>query len=300
MYASLHAPVPIGYRPGFELGCYDCGADPCRRPGPWNPTRTGMGATPPADVADSIMPQSAVSNVPGFTQDVWNDIEQSAQTGQISGFVQSCSTASGPSGAQITSMATSGGTTVALLIPAVASGPFAPFILAGAALVGLFAQLFQHHAQAVKKEQATECAAVPAFNDGSLAIQGAVTSGTLTPQQGISALSQLLSEFQAQISSIMTDNAQNCNAGCVWWKCAQAAVASLQSQYQDLINAASASAAASAGTTIDPTTGEVIAAPAAAPGTSWFSQETIFGGVPNWGVAAAAVLLAFVFFGGSK
>ena len=287
--------MPAGFHPGL-LGRLECGENPCRKPGPWNPTRNyGMGALSPSAVADQIMPESQISNTPGFQQSVWNDIEQSAQSGQIAGFVQSCSGATGPSGAQITTMVSGAGTTLAMTIPAIASGPFAPFVLAGAALIGLFTQLFQHHAQAVKKEQATECAAVPAFNDASVAIQGAVSSGTVTPQQGISALAQLLSEFQAQISPIMHNDASNCNAGCVWYKCAQAAVAGLQSRFQDLINSASSAATASAGTAIDPTTGAVI--PAAAPGASWFTEETIFNGVPNWGVLAGAAVIAFVIFG---
>ena len=309
MYAMLNTDPTTGFRPGVQmngLGC-DCGGGP----GNWNPTkrapgmgsyrrRFSLGALAPADVANSIMPQSVISKVPGFTEDIWNDIEQSAEKGSIQGFVQTCNQASGPSGAQIVQTATSSGSAIALAIPAIAAGPFAPFVLIGAALVGLFSQLFEAHAMAVKKEQQVECAAVPAFNDGITAISQAVAAGTISPQTGISSSTQLLQEFQQQISSIMKNDPTQCNAGCVWDKCAQAAVAELQSQFTDMISAAATVAPAASGTSSSQVAGAGSAnlsteEPAAA--ESWFTENTIISSIPNWGVLALAAG-AFMFFGG--
>ena len=301
MHALNTAPT-TGFRPGVGmsgLGCLECGDDPCRTPGPWNPTRRfSLGALDPTDVANSIMPQSAISKVPGFTQDIWNDIQESAASGQIENFVQPCTGQSGPSGAQIVQTATSSGSAIALAIPAVAAGPFAPFVLIGAALVGLFEQLFAAHARAVKKEQQVECAAVPAFNDGITAITQAVTAGTITPQTGISSSSQLLNSFQQQISQIMKDDPTQCNAGCVWWKCAQAAVAELQSQFQDMITQAETVTPSGTATGSQVAGNNYASATQAAAGASWFTENTIFSSLPNWGVLAIAVGAAMFF--GSK
>ena len=199
--------------------------------------RSGIGALSPTDVANQIMPKSQISSTPGFTEAVWQDIEDSAASGQIAGFEQKCPAATGPGAAQLVNT----GAGIALSIVGGLKMIPTPVTVIGGAIIGIFASIFAHHAQAVAKEQQVECAAVPAFNDTLSAIADAVSAGTITPQQGIASLSQALTDFQNAISQIMRNDSSNCNAGCVWWKCAQAAVAEMQSQFQDLISQSPAS-----------------------------------------------------------
>lgn len=250
--------------------------------------RFTLGQLDPASIADSIMAQTEISNTPGFTQDVWNDIQSSAQSGQIEGFVQPCANAGQTSNtAQLAAVSggiavSVGSKVIAATAPALAAGPVGIVVMAVGALIGLFASLFEEHARAVAKEQQVECAAVPAFNDGANAISVAVQNGTLTPSAGSAAAAQLLSEFATQISQIEKNDAQNCNAGCVWHKCAQAAVAGMQAQFAEMESAQAASA-----TSTESASGSAVA-PAS---DNWFADETIIGGIPNFLIAGAALLV---------
>jgi hypothetical protein len=148
-------------------------------------------------------------------------------------------------------------------------------------IVGLFAAIFQHHAQAVKKEQSVLCAAVPAANNYLTIIQQAVADGTATPQEGIDALNSLLSDFKSQISSVVNNDSSQCNAGCMWDVALTAIVDYWVGQYQDM---------ATQGT---PTTTSAVAAGAASP-------ASLSTGGSSWVPLAAAAALALFFLWGNK
>jgi len=86
------------------------------------------------------------------------------------------------------------------------------------AIIGLFALIFEHHAMAVKNEQDTLCAAVPAANNYLDIIRQAVEDGTSTPAVGIAALNSLGTDFQNAVGSIRKENTTTCNAACEMWQ----------------------------------------------------------------------------------
>lgn len=102
--------------------------------------------------------------------------------------------------------------------------------IAIAGIVGIFSTIFQHHAQAVAKEQSTLCTAVPAANNYLNVIDQAVASGTASPQQGLQALDSLSSDFKSAVSGIY----KSCNAACVMQMCLDAAIATQRARYTAL------------------------------------------------------------------
>ena len=117
---------------------------------------------------------------------------------------------------------------------AITGAALAPFTMGISAIIGLFPMIFGHHAQAVKQEQDVLCTAVPAANNYLQIIDQAVQSGAASPQDGMSALDSLYSDFQSQVASIRND----CNAACVMGMELAAIVAVKKSEYQDLITGA--------------------------------------------------------------
>lgn len=115
-----------------------------------------------------------------------------------------------------------------------AAGPAAPVVMAIGAIMEAFGAIFAHHAAAVKKEQSTLCAAVPAANQALQVIDEAVAGGQATPQQAIAALQNMPGEFQSQVSGIYND----CNAACVMTEELKAICLVRASQYQDMISGA--------------------------------------------------------------
>lgn len=223
----------------------------------------GLGALTPDAAVQTAMPLSSVSKTAGFTQTVYNDILASVEAGQITVNLTcnnpAASAASGPqndlklastsAGLVLTGVTT--GLSVAGVTTAAALAPITAGIsIAIAGIVAIFSAIFNHHAAAVAKEQATECAVVPAVNNYLNIIQQAVADGTATPQQGIQALQSLQSEAQSQLASIMKNNASQCNAGCVIYKMIEAIVAYESSLFEDEINAAAAAAAAPVATAV--------------------------------------------------
>jgi hypothetical protein len=198
---------------------------------------SGLGQITAEQAANQVMPQSAISSTPGFTQTVWNDIEQAAGSGQFVGFNSSgCSGVSAggnikiiQQGAGLALTGVSMGLTAA---GAVTAAALAPFTLGISALIGLFPLFFAHHAAAVAKEQKIVCASVPAAANYLEQIEATVSSGIQTPAQGIAALKSLLSDFTSNVSSIMKNSASDCNAACVWVKELTAIVAYQTAQYQ--------------------------------------------------------------------
>jgi hypothetical protein len=241
----------------------------------------GLGQITAAQAADQAMPQSTISSTAGFTQTVWNDIEQAAASGQFVGFNQSgCTGVSAggnikiiQQGAGLALTGTSMGLTAAGVV---ASATLAPFTLGISALIGLFPLFFAHHSAAVAKEQKIVCASVPAANNYLQQIEAAVSSGIQTPAQGIAALQSLLQDFTSNVSSIMKNSASSCNAACVWVKELTAIVAYQTAQYQEQATAAAASPA-SAVTSLVP-------ASISAPVTSAVSSVAAATTLPTWAI----------------
>jgi hypothetical protein len=172
--------------------------------------------------------------------------ECSAATGAPSGAQNDMKLASTSAGLALT------GVNVGLMATGTALGPLTAGIsIAVSSIIGLFSTLINHHAQAVAKEQTVLCSAVPAANNYLNIIAQAVSSGLSTPADGISALESLKGDFRSAVGSIYND----CNAACVMNMELDAVILVMESQFQDMISAASAAAAVP------------VAAPAAAPPT---------------------------------
>jgi hypothetical protein len=201
-----------------------------------------LGAITPDAAAQQAMPQSAISKTPGFTQSVYDNILQAAQTGQFASFDPG-TTCKGASFAKPVLTSTIGG--LALKFGAYA-GPAAPFVLIAGGIATLFGAIFGHHAQAVAKERQVICAAVPAAQDSLSAIDGAVQNGTITPEQAQQALDSLLSSFTATVKAITKNSSSQCNAACTWIKQLTAIVALKKSQYADLATQQAANPVSSA------------------------------------------------------
>jgi hypothetical protein len=226
---------------GYDSGIYD----------------SGLGAITADQAAQQAMPKSSVRSTPGFTQAVYNDIVAAAQSGEFQAFNPSgCSGVS--AGGNLKLIQTGGslaltGLQIGLTTSgAISAAALAPFTMGISALIGLFPMFFQHHAQAVALEQKTICAAVPAAENYLQVIEQAVQSGQIDPAHGIAALQSLLSDFTAQMSSIMKNTSSACNAACVWVKELTAIVAYQTAAYQDLESAAQPAQAAPSPLTAPP------------------------------------------------
>lgn len=205
--------------------------------------RGSLAAITADQAAQQAMPTSAISKRAGFTQQVYNDILQAAQSGQFVGF-QPAGDCSGTSSVKPAILSTAGG--LALTFGKFA-GPAAPFVLAGGAIATIFGIVFGHHSAAVAAERKVICAAVPAANDALAAIYQAVQNGTMSPQQGQQALAGLLQQFMSTVQPIIKNDATHCNAACVWVKELTAIVAYQTSVYQDMIDNTGPSASTPAG-----------------------------------------------------
>ena len=205
----------------------------------------------PAQAATQAMPK--VNNTPGFTQAVYTDIVQAAQSGNFDiPLPATCSGQGGaPSGARLQQVAAVGAgaaTKIGLLIPALATGPGAIVVAGIAAAINIFGALFAHHAQAVAKENQAICASVPAAMDGLTAIEQAVSDGTVSPADGITMLNNLQSQFLQTITPVTKNTSSQCDAGCVWTKMMAAIVFELTSQWQNMAAQATGAAGSAAST----------------------------------------------------
>jgi hypothetical protein len=250
--------MSCGCQDGQDCGCHSGALRGYR----WH--LGALAAISPADAANQVFPTAKIRSGAGHNQSIWNSLQLAAQTGQMVGAAGEiayipgtvdCAAASGaPSGAQNDlklAQTASGlalqGVNVGLLATGTALGPLTAGIsIAVSAIVGLFSTLINHHAAAVRAEQSVLCSAVPAANNYLKIISQAVLSGLATPQQGIDALNSLLSDFESSVSSIRhgsdPSSSGECNAACVMQSELHAIVLLLQSQFQDLINAANAAA----------------------------------------------------------
>lgn len=199
-----------------------------------------------------------------------------------------------------------GGGTLAL-VPAIATSVplLGPIIGAVAGIIGLFSQIFAHHAQAVAKEQNVLCAAVPAAANYLQIIETAVGNGQATPAEAIQALNSLLNDFTAKVQPIIKMGSQ-CNAAC--WKVLEldVAVRSATEIYSQMPPPAPPVVAAPDPAATDSTIPEVVAGPsgttavqaaavAAAATPSWFDEpSTMLPSLTYGELAIGAVLAAGV------
>lgn len=270
------------YGPDLDLAL-DCAT-------PWERKLCGLRGISADDAASQVMPKSTIRSTAGFRQADYNNIVQAAANGNFVSFNPSGCSGVTPSGARIVS--TVGGLALTGLSAGFAAAGVAASIAgpvtAGASLlVGLFTSLFNHHAQAVKREQQTVCASVPAASDSLKAIDQAVQAGTISPEQGIEALQNLLSGFQQTVAPIIKSDSSHCNAACIWVKQLSAIVLKKSSDYQDL--AAEQSAAA-----LPASSGATGTQGSAATATITGGQVSGLSNVPAWAWLAAAAGLIFV------
>jgi hypothetical protein len=247
------------------------------------------------EAAQQAMPKNTIRSTAGFTQTVYNNIVQAASQGNFATFNPTNCSGITPSGAKIVN--TAGGLALTGLgtgfaVAGVASSIAAPITAGASLLVGLFGSIFSHHAAKVKQEQQTICAAVPAASDSLKAIDQAVKAGTITPDQGIQALQNLLSSFQQAVAPIIKMDSSHCNAACVWVKQLTAIVIKKSSDYQDMetVQAAASSAQAAASQPITSAAGTPTGSAAAVASTGQLSSD--LSSVPTWAwIAAAAGIL---------
>jgi hypothetical protein len=115
------------------------------------------------------------------------------------------------------STATAGYSILGKILPALAPIPIIGQVITGIAAVvmPIIGKIFQHHAQAVAREQGTLCTLIPQVNQVLLETDQAVTDGTLNVQQADAQLEAMVSNFDEAVAQITKDSGSTCNAGCV-------------------------------------------------------------------------------------
>lgn len=83
------------------------------------------------------------------------------------------------------------------LIPA-AAVPVVGWVIAGVgAVIALISTIFQHHAQAVKRDNSFSCSALAAVNNAFQVIAQGVQSGNILPQDAAGAISHVYTQFMS-------------------------------------------------------------------------------------------------------
>jgi hypothetical protein len=205
-----------------------------------------LGAITPDQAAQQAIPKNTVRNTPGFTQAVYDEIVNAAQTGQFTDYnaqAKSCLGLPSGSGAQMLQLASTGSGLAlqgAVTTGLLAAGPATFGItIAIAGITALFSTIFSHHAAAVAKENRILCASGPAANNYLQIIDQALQMGKATPAQAVQALQSLLSDYKSTVAPILKNSSSACNAACVELKELTAIVAYKSSLYQDMANAPS-------------------------------------------------------------
>jgi hypothetical protein len=287
--------------PAWGLGhCHDgCGCGDCA----WR----SLGAITADQAAAQAMPKNTIRNTPGFTQAVYQEIVNAAQTGQFTDYnasAKSCLTSPSSTGARTLSLVSSGGGLAlqgAVQAGLIATGPATFGItIAIAGITALFGTIFSHHAQAVATENRILCASGPAANNYLQIIDQAVQSGRATPAQAKQALQSLLADYTSTVHPIIKNSSSKCNAACVELKELTAIVAYKSSVYDDMANAAAAAPTSSPATTSSGpaqapaavSSGSTLQIPAASPASAGVRASS----TPNW--LPIAAVLAFAFFAG--
>ncbi len=181
----------------------------------------------PAGNADTITNALGPWNgKPGFDNRTRDLVRGAAETGFFSYDTPSCGRSSGGPGvgSQLKSLG---------IVTGVQAGLSAIPVVGGAisSLAGLVLKPFQHHAQAVKTEQATLCQAVPDANNFLRGIDAAVASGQLDRDTAAQALEQGFQNWRAEVAGILKDSGGKCNAACGFEKAFRAAIEKRKQDY---------------------------------------------------------------------
>lgn len=186
-------------------------------------------STSPSPAAGSTLTVAqviqAVNPSHQYPQD--SQMEQAIQGGQLTpgyNVPSECAQAGQGTGTASKAEIASGAAVMKL---AAATGPAAPFVAVGGAILSLIGAITGHHAQAVANEQTILCQAVPATNAALAQVISEVQGGTVTPAQGVQYLGQILSAFQSAVSPIT----KSCNESCGLVKELQGIVQYLGSQF---------------------------------------------------------------------
>jgi hypothetical protein len=295
-----------GCQDGHDCGCHGMSHYPGggRSLGVYRRLR-GLGAMSPSAAAAQVIGSDSHVNAGSKTAiaaaaAAGHMVGAAGEVAYIPGTVDCAAATGAPSGAQtdLKLAQTSTGLALTGLQLATSAGVLAAPITMGvsiavSAIVGLFSTLINHHAQAVAKEQTVLCSAVPAANNYLSIIAQAVSSGLATPQDGIAALESLKGDFRSAVGAIYND----CNAACVMYMELEAICLVMESQLQDMINAANAPAAAPV-QVVTPSRPNTTAPAAAAPASSYapfYSQATTPSTpvVPNTVAAATSSVPSF-------
>lgn len=285
--------------PAWGLGaCHtDCGCSDCSRRA-W----TLLGAITADQAAQQAMPKNTIRSTAGFTQAVYNDIVNAAQTGEFTDYnaqAKSCLGQPSNTGARTLSLVSSGSGLAlqgAVQAGLIATGPATFGItIAIAGITALFGTIFSHHAQAVAKENQILCASGPAANNYLQIIDQAVQSGKATPQEAVQALQSLLADYTSTVQPIIKNDSSHCNAACVELKELTAIVAFKSSVYQDMANAAAAATPPQA-TSSGPapaapvSSGSTMQIPAASPASAGVAAPA----APSWLPIAALIAVGII------
>lgn len=224
--------------------------------------RIGLGLAPDSSFLLQVAPQSFQSNMGKYWAGLDQYIQRGLRTGQLPAYteercasikpvdkktlVTSISASALQSTAGIATAvgtaaqagaaagAASGGTgSVGGFGPAL--GAAAPFLLAGAVVLGVVSAIFAHHAKAVAKEQSTMCAAVPGANDALAWIDSEFKAGHMSKASASAALDELYSNFTQYITPVMKNSGdgRKCNLACGYQKVLQAIVAKKKAEYAE-------------------------------------------------------------------
>ena len=143
---------------------------------------------------------------------------------------------------------------------AAATGPAAPFVAIGGAILSLIGMIGAHHAAAVQNEQTILCQAVPATNAALAQVMQDVQSGTYSAAQGAQYLQQIQSAFNSAVQPIT----KSCNEACGLSKELAAIVIAMTQQLSTISVSSGGSALAA-------------------------SSSSSMAGIPTWALVAAAV-----------
>lgn len=158
-------------------------------------------------------------------------------------------------------------------------------IIAGVQLlVSFITAIFAHHAQAVKRDLAFGCAALPAVNNAMSVINAAVVNGTTTPANASAALDSVYSAYMAQGGApngpasipgggTAINDSPWCNGNCEMSVIVKAMVLYWQSQY-NAIPAPAGTASAPGGYSPTPATAFSAASSASAPSTPTLASSS--------------------------
>lgn len=185
---------------------------------------------------------------PFFNQAEHDLIYKAASTGFFTYDEPSCGTGvvGGGAGGQLAGVAVSSGLSA---IP-----------IAGPLLSKLFSAInpIAHHAAAVRTEQATLCAQVPAANNFLREIDAAVLQGQLDTATAAQALETGYQNWLVSVKAIYKTGAgKNCNAACVYAKAFRAAIEMRKQNYALIQNSANAGAQGVAGGVVNAVEGFV-------------------------------------------